>query len=97
AILGVDAFFIVALYVVVFASLFVLRRREPETPRPYRAWGYPVVPGLALLLAVVLLVVMTLGDRGGALVTLALLAISLPASHLVRRLLQRPATHNFPD
>jgi APA family basic amino acid/polyamine antiporter len=25
-------------------SLFVLRRRNPGTPRPYRTWGYPFVP-----------------------------------------------------
>ena len=27
------------------AALFVLRRRQPDLPRPYRAWGYPVLPG----------------------------------------------------
>jgi APA family basic amino acid/polyamine antiporter len=26
------------------ASLFVLRRRHPDEPRPFRAWGYPVAP-----------------------------------------------------
>lgn len=28
------------------AALFVLRRREPSAPRPFRAWGYPVLPGV---------------------------------------------------
>lgn len=28
-------------------AVFVLRRRRPDLPRPYRAWGYPVVPGIA--------------------------------------------------
>ena len=27
-------------------ALFVLRRRHPDEPRPFRAWGYPVMPGL---------------------------------------------------
>lgn len=31
------------------ASVFVLRRRLPDAERPYRAWGYPVVPALFLL------------------------------------------------
>jgi amino acid transporter len=30
-------------------SLFVLRRREPQTPRPYRIAGYPLTPGLFCL------------------------------------------------
>ena len=28
------------------AALFVLRRRDPAAPRPFRAWGYPVAPGI---------------------------------------------------
>ena len=35
-------------------ALFRLRRLEPDLPRPYRAWGYPLVPGLFGLLSVIL-------------------------------------------
>jgi len=31
---------------VAVAALFVLRQREPNAPRPYSTWGYPVVPGI---------------------------------------------------
>jgi APA family basic amino acid/polyamine antiporter len=89
AILGVDAFFIVVLYLVVFSSLFVLRRREPDAPRPYRAWGYPVIPGLAIVFAVALLVAMILGDQRGAVITLGVLVVSLPASHAVKRMISK--------
>ncbi|EDM74705.1 probable ethanolamin permease [Plesiocystis pacifica SIR-1] len=41
-----------SLYILSMASLFVLRRKEPELERPYRAPGYPVVPAVALVLAV---------------------------------------------
>ncbi len=27
-------------------SLFVLRRREPDAPRPFHAWGYPIAPAI---------------------------------------------------
>jgi APA family basic amino acid/polyamine antiporter len=27
-------------------TIFVLRHRLPDAPRPYRCWGYPIVPGL---------------------------------------------------
>jgi len=33
------------------ASVFVLRRTMPDAPRPYRAWGYPVVPAVFVLAA----------------------------------------------
>jgi APA family basic amino acid/polyamine antiporter len=35
-------------YALATASVFWLRRNEPELPRPYRTWGYPVVPALFL-------------------------------------------------
>jgi len=34
------------------ASVFALRRSRPDAPRPYRAWGYPVVPALFVVAAV---------------------------------------------
>jgi APA family basic amino acid/polyamine antiporter len=36
-------------YALAVAGVFVLRRTRPELVRPYRAWGYPVVPALFLL------------------------------------------------
>ena len=48
-VLALSAFFYVMQYAVTFTSLFVLRRREPETPRAYKAWGYPWIPGLVLI------------------------------------------------
>jgi APA family basic amino acid/polyamine antiporter len=40
--------FFVANYTLSYTSLFVLRKREPDMPRPYRAWGYPWTTALAL-------------------------------------------------
>jgi len=36
-------------YIVTIGGLFVLRRKEPNAERPYRAFGYPVVPALYIL------------------------------------------------
>lgn len=38
-------------YALVTSSVFVFRRRYPDAVRPYRAWGYPVVPVVFLLVA----------------------------------------------
>ena len=38
-------------YVLLVAAVLVLRRKAPEIPRPYRAWGYPLVPLVAIGLA----------------------------------------------
>ncbi len=42
-------------YMVAASTVFVLRRKEPDTPRPYRAWGYPFVPAIFLGAAAALL------------------------------------------
>jgi APA family basic amino acid/polyamine antiporter len=42
-------------YMVAASTIFVFRRRNPEAVRPYRVWGYPVVPMLFVLAAARLL------------------------------------------
>jgi APA family basic amino acid/polyamine antiporter len=42
-------------YMIAASTIFVFRIREPNTLRPYRTWGYPVVPGLFIVAAAVLL------------------------------------------
>ncbi len=42
-------------YMIAASTVFVLRKKEPNLPRPYHTWGYPVVPALFVLAAAVLL------------------------------------------
>ena len=58
AIVTLSVFGALTAYVISMASLFRLRRSEPEMARPYRAPLFPVAPGLALILALVCLVAM---------------------------------------
>ncbi|MNC95007.1 hypothetical protein D3C83_120090 [compost metagenome] len=74
-----------------FASLFVLRRREPDLPRPYRAIGYPVIPAIVLLGAVAFVVGSFFGDRENTLKSVIVLLVSYPAYRLMIRLRARSA------
>jgi APA family basic amino acid/polyamine antiporter len=42
-------------YMIAASTIFVFRKREPDAPRPYSTWGYPVVPALFIAAAAVLL------------------------------------------
>jgi APA family basic amino acid/polyamine antiporter len=53
--LAVVSFIVVTNYTMLFLGVFVTRWREPETPRPYRAWGYPWVPVFGLVCALAFL------------------------------------------
>ncbi|MEO6982972.1 MAG: amino acid permease [Edaphobacter sp.] len=45
-------FAVLIFYVLTIAGLFVLRRTQPDAVRPYRAFGYPVLPAMYIVLAV---------------------------------------------
>jgi len=66
-------------YALVTAGILVLRHREPGLPRPYRAWGYPVVPIIFVCLALLLLVNTFAERRSDALWCLALVGSGIPA------------------
>jgi APA family basic amino acid/polyamine antiporter len=81
-VITVLAFFFIANYTLSFVSLFLLRRREPERPRPYRAWGYPWTTALALAGSVVFLAGAIAGDTRNSVFALLLLAASYPLFQL---------------
>jgi basic amino acid/polyamine antiporter, APA family len=72
---AVVAFFLAANYVVCCLALFVLRRREPDRARPFRAWGYPWSAALVLAGAAAFVVGAAAGDTINAAGALALLAL----------------------
>ena len=78
AILAALAFFFVANYSMAYISVIVLRRREPDLPRPYRVWGYPWTTLLVLLGSIAFLVGAIISDKKNSLVALAILAASVP-------------------
>ncbi len=61
-------------YMIAASTVFVFRLREPDAPRPYRTWGYPVVPILFIAAAGLLLYyTFTENLRNSALGTVAIL------------------------
>lgn len=84
-ILALAAFFFVVNYVTSFLSVLILRRREPDTPRPYRAWGYPFTTWFLVLGSFAFLFANLYGDRRNGLISLGLLAASYPVFLLIKR------------
>ena len=60
------------------ASLFVFRKTMPDAPRPYRAWGYPVVPAIFVLVTTALLINACVAAPQAALRGAAFLLAGLP-------------------
>ena len=83
-VLAIAAFFFVANYLMSFASVFVLRRREPGTARPYRVPGYPWTTGVALAGSLAFLAGAVLTDWTNSWKALVLIAASYPAFLFIR-------------
>ena len=87
-VISILAFFFVANYALSFTSVFVLRWREPDKPRPYRAWGYPLTTGLALIGSVAFLFGAVASDlKSGSrdsIYAVLLLAASYPVFRAIR-------------
>lgn len=71
-------------YVLTVAAVFVLRRRRPEIPRPYRAFGYPFVPAVYLVIASTIMVVMLLYKTQTTWPGLVIVLTGIPAYGLWR-------------
>lgn len=83
--LTMTAFSSLLFNVLTVVGLFVLRRRRPDLPRPYRAWGYPVVPLLFVAVALFFLVYMPVADPRNTGLGLLLTAAGVPAYAYWRR------------
>ncbi|MFQ5536533.1 MAG: APC family permease [Gemmatimonadota bacterium] len=84
-VLSLLAFFFVANYFLVFLSVFVMRWREPDAPRPFKVPGYPWVPAIVLAGSAAFLVGSLIGDFASSIRAIVLLAVATPAYLVVRR------------
>ena len=65
-------------YAMAVGSVFILRRTRPELERPYRTWGYPVVPAVFLLASVFLLANYLVSEPGAFAVDIGVILSGLP-------------------
>jgi len=59
-------------------GVFILRYRMPDTPRPYKAWGYPVVPAIFIVFCLALIVITLVERPREALLGLGLMLTGVP-------------------
>lgn len=65
-------------YMLAATTVFVYRRKRPDLLRPYKVWGYPVLPAIFVLCAAAVLVSSYAGNLKGSLLGTALILSGLP-------------------
>ena len=78
-------------YALAVAAVFVLRRTRPDLERPYRTWGYPVVPLLFLLASVGMVVNALVTDPVNTGITFGIILAGVPVYYAWRALAAEPS------
>jgi APA family basic amino acid/polyamine antiporter len=85
-------------WVAAIGAVFVLRRKAPDLPRPYRTWGYPVVPMVFIVASVTILVNTLFARPVESLAGLGITALGVPVYyHWHRRGGASRRTEESPD
>lgn len=71
-------------YIVTIAAIFVLRKKEPDTERPYKAWGFPVVPALYILLTTLICIDLVYNKTMSTGIGLIIVALGIPVYYLMK-------------
>ena len=72
-------------YMLATASVFIFRQKDPNAPRPYRTWGYPIVPALFIAAACVVLVYTFKAKLVNSLIATAVILAGIPIFLLFAR------------
>jgi APA family basic amino acid/polyamine antiporter len=73
-----SVFFYVPLYLALIIGVFILRKREPDSARPYRAWGHPYSTVICLVGWTLITLFQAFAERETAVYALAMVAVSWP-------------------
>ncbi len=72
-------------YMITATTVFVYRRRRPDAVRPYRVWGYPILPSLFVLAAAVLLYYSYVENLRNSLLGTAIILLGVPLYWVIKR------------
>jgi len=82
--------FAVLLFSAVAVSVtFVLRRRNPDEPRPFKAWGYPVAPAIFVIASFAIMATAIMGRPGPSLVGASIIVAGVPAYFIFKRMVRQ--------
>ena len=80
-----SVFLFVPLYLALIIGVLILRRREPDTERPYRAWGHPYSTIVCLIGWTIVTLFQAYAERETALYAVAMVAVSWPVYRYIAR------------
>ncbi|MDD8025123.1 MAG: amino acid permease [Acidobacteriota bacterium] len=86
-------FAVLIFFALTVSGIFILRRKKPDAERPYKAFGYPVVPALYVLVALAIAVDLLIFKPGYTLPGLGIVLLGVPV-FFIWRALAKPVKEN---
>jgi len=70
-----------------FIGIFILRKKQPNAPRPYKAFGYPIIPALYIIVATIISISLITNEttQRGSLFGLGIVLLGLPIYFIFRK------------
>ncbi len=70
-------------YILTIGGLFILRKREPDAERPYKAFGYPIIPIVYILITAAICFTLLIYDTRNTGLGLFIVALGIPVYYLL--------------
>jgi basic amino acid/polyamine antiporter, APA family len=78
-------FAVLIFFALTIFAIFILRRTRPDIPRPYKAFGYPVIPALYILTTVIIMVILLIYKPNYTFPGLAIVLLGIPVFYIWRK------------
>jgi len=91
-------FAVLIFFTLTILSIFVLRKKRPDIPRPYKAFGYPVVPAIYILTTATIMIILLIYKPAYTFPGLIIVILGIPVYYLWRRWNKNvPVSHSEND
>jgi basic amino acid/polyamine antiporter, APA family len=79
-------FAVLIFFTLTILAIFILRRKRPDIPRPYKAFGYPVIPAIYIFTTIVIMIILLIYKPNYTFPGLAIVLLGIPVFYIWKRL-----------
>jgi basic amino acid/polyamine antiporter, APA family len=83
-------FAVLIFFTLTILAIFILRKKRPDIPRPYKAFGYPVIPAIYILTTITIMVILLIYKPRYTFPGLIIVIMGIPVYYIWRRLNRNP-------
>jgi len=88
-------FAVLIFFTLTILAIFVLRKKRPDIPRPYKAFGYPVIPAIYILTTVTIMVILLIYKPNYTFPGLGIVILGIPVFYLWRKSNKNMNTNSY--